>query len=736
MSIESKPSEASPKSGVAAGLVLLVATLVVHGWSLSDGLFLDDHWHQKQLRERGWSWHDLLETATIQPDQFIETWWQDRPIIWKYARPASVALMKCTHGLFGGDVRAHHGVSLVLHYVNAVLIYSLCLWLTRHRFWSLVGGLLFVIYSHSVFAVGWLAAQNVVLQMTFMLLALVFYVRASGLSAWSDRHVEAADTTPPLQIRPFFGVVILTVLALLSRENAIMLPAILIAFDLGFGGRRHLWARRGPHAVLILLTAIYLVWRLGYFHHPLPDVYFRRPDGDESYLLWCLAKLMHYLSSAVWLSPMTIGPTGRYDPITEVPGDCALMATILAIMSVGYWLACRRAPGFWIWPLWLLLCFLPVVPIMATPHSGYPAGVAFSVAMILGPGLYQGVRPVSIGRWCRAVAIWFLIATSIYIPIYRTLWTGIIAAERCTLAALAAAPPPKAVTDAFFVNLPFVNIYTPICMERTWGIDFRDVRCHVLTYAPALLRMETPCIVEQLDNRRFTVKLENGRYFSGLLGRYLLDAMASSGPMPVGRRGRNSLFEVQVLEADSLGVRSLVFEFHRPLASAEYRFYLTTPFCAAAPLRFRRDPVQGPDWPLAMAEPSPDDIAAGADALAGGDAEAAGVLLRGAASPNPELRRQAWSGFRPEAVHLARGLGAPVQVLLQADPPDRAGLERINRWWRGAVDDETLEALWRRRGEPAPLEQTRQGLFTVRSVASMIIETDLYLTGPPYPGPR
>ena len=65
-------------------LVLLAgATMLTHGWSLGDGLFLDDHWHQVQLRDRGWSWTDLLETTTLDPDEFMETWWQEQPIRWR-----------------------------------------------------------------------------------------------------------------------------------------------------------------------------------------------------------------------------------------------------------------------------------------------------------------------------------------------------------------------------------------------------------------------------------------------------------------------------------------------------------------------------------------------------------------------------------------------------------------------------------------------------------------------------
>ena len=61
------------------------------------------------------------------------------------------------------------------------------------------------------------------------------------------------------------------------------------------------------------------------------------------------------LTAAVWLSPLTVGPTGRFNPLLEVPGDCLFMFVILAVMGAGYFVACRRARGWWLWPLWLSL---------------------------------------------------------------------------------------------------------------------------------------------------------------------------------------------------------------------------------------------------------------------------------------------------------------------------------------------------------------------------------------------
>ena len=59
-----------------------------------DGSILDDHWHQKGLREHGWSYAELMRTLEIEPADFQHLWWQDRVVRWDYGRPLFIAAMK------------------------------------------------------------------------------------------------------------------------------------------------------------------------------------------------------------------------------------------------------------------------------------------------------------------------------------------------------------------------------------------------------------------------------------------------------------------------------------------------------------------------------------------------------------------------------------------------------------------------------------------------------------------
>ncbi|MBI4581966.1 MAG: hypothetical protein HY718_19870 [Planctomycetes bacterium] len=745
-------------------LLLAAANWAAHGHALWDGLFLDDHWHELRLAENDWSLAALFDATTIDPQRFMHAWWQEKPISWWYIRPFAVFVAKVVYHVSGGSVKALHGLSILLHLANALMVHHLVLRMTRRRWWSIVAALLVVVYSHSVYAVAWLAAQNALLETALTLGALLLYVRASGLDLYAgprdDDSIDDGSTGRPL--RPLSwpaaaGFLVLWMLALLSREIAVTLPFFLVAFDLAFGGWRQVRARIGLYVVVAAIAAGFLAWRFVFFDHPMPGFYVRRPDGP-AYILWWLAKLMHDMTSTVWLSPMTVGPTARYHPWTEVPGDCVLMLIILAVMGVGYQMSCRRIRGYWIWPLWILIGLVPVVSIMATPHNAYLPSMGFAIAMGIGPALRHVTRPTSLGRWCPGVTAWFLIATTIYMPIYRPMWYSMLAAERMTIDQVTRMPPGPQTTDVFFINLPFVNIYARYHLDEAMGRRPRlDVarqvepryRTHVLTYAPDLLRMDVPCRVEQLDAWRFRVSIEGRPYFSSALGRFLIEGLRpDKGPFNAGEVVAGDVFDVRVGRVSEQGVWDLEFRFHRPLADEGFCFYVGTPSCAAARLRFA-GPAEVSAWAASGPEPGPPtrpDETAGtvslaavrdaADRLRAGQATAADVLFAAADDGDVDAKPAARQAIAGTCRPVAEALAAPVLGYTSCGEAAWADWRRVRRWWAWHVDDTAVRVLPACLADYGEMRWRRDALFRIRRIASTIVRADLYLTGPPFPGPR
>jgi len=729
------------RNPLLAGAVLAVATLLAHGASLRDGSVLDDHWHQKGLREHGWSYSELMRTLTIEPARWLHHWWQDRPVRFEYGRPLFILAMKIVYVLLGGSRPvALHAFSITLHFVSACLVCYLAWRLTRHRLWSLCAGLLFVVYLHAQVTVAWPSSQNIVITTALLLACLLLYVRASGLSIGPD-GTPGVDPSP-LDRRAFAALLLIWLVALFVRENALILPVIAVAFDLSFGGWRHARARWPAYAVFVVLSTLFLLWRAGAVRTPMPDVYVRRPDGDLiGYALWCTAKLLHYLCTSVWLAPMTIGPTGRIHPWHEVPGDCLLMLTIVTVVLGGYLFVTRGIRGRWIWPLWILLAVLPVVPVVAAPHSGYLSGVGFAIGAVLGaargPHRPRWTRPLAAGVVC-----FYLLAATVFAVVSRRQWTGTIAAERYTLEWIKRAPPAPPVRDVFFINLPFVNVYVVPALERELGRWFGDLRCHILTYSPDGYGVDARCYVVQLDDNRFSVEIDGWPYFSGFLGRFLIEALRSDGVLRSGQIVRTDTFDVYVGDVESQGVRRLIFAFPKPLTDPSYAFYLTSWDCGAVRLHFRCMSATASSNGASSDGPSADTtpvvpLAAVHDAearLLGGDAGAAEVLFAALAGSEP-MRERASMTLQTVAQAVAEATGSPLQNVLSAPSLSADEWNRVRCWWKAWVNERLVRDVWVGRQTLEPRHVQRRQVGDARRHIAQFLRTDLYLTGPPFAGP-
>lgn len=565
---------------VIRAAIVGAAAFLLHLPALGDGPFLDDHLHQQRLAGADWSLSDLLALTTVEPSQFLHLWWQDRACRWDYSRPLAMAWMKALLQVSGERLWVLHLSSIVWHVLASVLVFVLAYRLARHAAGALLAGLMMAVYPMSVFTVGWLAAQNAILQTTLLVAATCAYVWSSGLRpSWTTGR---GGLDRSLNQPAFFGTVLLFAAALGCRENAVVFPVIALACDLAYGGAAHLRRRWPAHLVLWLIAGAFAAWRLTAFGEPLPEVYLKRPQ-DWGYVWWWSAKLLHYVAACIWLTPLFLGPHRYQNPFVESPDDCLVMAFIVVVYATAYWMACRRVPGWWIWPAWILLAVLPVVPILPTPHSAYMAGPGFAIALALKPA-WAGPRSA---RGATTVAV-VLIGLALFAAmVYRVCWRGVVRGEQYTIAHMAAQdPPPPPGSQVFVINLPLTNIYLPLNLQQAWGRTPDQIGVHALTFAPHILKGPPGTVVEQIDGHSFTVALETERYFAGLLGQFLIHDMRQSGVLPAGEVVHGEHFDAEVLAADAGGVERLKFTFREPLDSPRSRFYLILQDCPGAVLQF------------------------------------------------------------------------------------------------------------------------------------------------------
>jgi hypothetical protein len=162
------------------------------------------------------SWEDLLKIFSTDVRNFIcpVNYHRSKPnVLSGFLRPLQHLLFSLEYFCFGLNVRAFYEVHVVLHALNAVLLYFLCAHLLPLSY-AFLAALVFAV-SPDVSWLTWIATAQNTLSTLFMLAALLAYSQffAGTKRAWAW----------------FYGAGFLFFLSLLARENGIVFPLWIFA---------------------------------------------------------------------------------------------------------------------------------------------------------------------------------------------------------------------------------------------------------------------------------------------------------------------------------------------------------------------------------------------------------------------------------------------------------------------------------------------------------------------------
>ena len=191
-------------------VLLAAATVAVYGRALQNG-FVDfddrDYVTGNEHVRAGLSWQNV-EWAFRSTES--ANW---HPVTW------ISHMADCQ--VFGLNPGGHHAVSVLLHAVNAVLLFLLLEKATAFRWRSLCTAALFALHPLNVETVAWISERKSLLSMLFSLLAV-------GCYGW---YAGASEGNHATKIKRYLAVVFFFALALLSKPMAVTLPIVLLMID-------------------------------------------------------------------------------------------------------------------------------------------------------------------------------------------------------------------------------------------------------------------------------------------------------------------------------------------------------------------------------------------------------------------------------------------------------------------------------------------------------------------------
>ena len=347
------------------------------------------------------------------PRYFTEHIWSELMQARKnYYRPVFLLWLLANYKEFGTDPLGWHMSSLLLHLGNAVLVYFLALRLTRMRFASLAGALLFGLHPVQVENVAWPSACTELLGSLLMLASFLCYLRS--LDAWARRLLWLS------------GAALLYALAILTKETAIILPALIFLHEWWGRPASPEAARPGERQrgaafaagvkeswPFAALTAGYLAARIAVLGAlGTPVVMMTKTVWAETIPSILQAYAVHLLWPAR-LSAFYDYPYAEHFSVHQVLLPAALVLGLALLL----YLATRKTPGAKLAAVWMVVPILPALDIPVFPrgeflHDRYLYQPMIGLALLAGLGIMALERrwKTNAARWaeyavCGAVAL-------------------------------------------------------------------------------------------------------------------------------------------------------------------------------------------------------------------------------------------------------------------------------------------------------------------------------------------
>ncbi|MGE5280299.1 MAG: tetratricopeptide repeat protein [Deltaproteobacteria bacterium] len=336
-----EPGEArvpSRKKTAAALLALLCLGFLAYGTSLRNPFVWDDpNLVTRNVYIKSASHLGSIFTSDVEAGSGGAT---------RFFRPLLTLSFMADYALCKLDPAGYHLTNILLHVLACWAFYGFLRVLLSDGLTAFLAAALFAVHPVHTEAVTYVSGRSDPLALTFLLCAFVFYLRS------------LRRATPLL----LMGLGISYACALLSRESALILPVLILAYH----GIFHEKMRGRTFAFVIFPAVAYLLVRGWVFRHAPPP-----PATLPFGVRWpgAFAAVLHYLRLLVW----PLGLHMEYGMPVFPPGDPRVLAgaLLLALAVFFAWRQRRRDPAVAFGIAWFLIGLVPVLNLF--PLNAYMA---------------------------------------------------------------------------------------------------------------------------------------------------------------------------------------------------------------------------------------------------------------------------------------------------------------------------------------------------------------------------
>lgn len=254
--------------------------------------------------------------------------------------PLHIMSFSLEYALWGLNPAGYHLTNMVLHGVNACLLYAVVRGITGSGTASLLASMLFAVHPLNVENVAWVSERKTLLSTFFLLLSLRLYL------VFTARKFS----------RLYAGSLVCFILAILSKPTAVILPLVLLAYEAVLGTAGISWRRPAAFFVTAAAGVFVTVWT----YHQSGIIGSQAMSG-ELLLGTVYPTMFSIYGKYLLLLVLPVNLSGYYDTVLYHSFLDPAVLPVIAGTVIAIGLLLWKGNGqVRFWCLWGVLSFLPV----------------------------------------------------------------------------------------------------------------------------------------------------------------------------------------------------------------------------------------------------------------------------------------------------------------------------------------------------------------------------------------